>query len=288
MPQILIEIISIMTLALAFAAFSPARAQPLTPDSPASQPSPQIDSQADQDNRAVERELDRNERRIQLNAVAFGDIIDFMRDTTNLNIYVDWKTLALAGVSPTQTLITISRNNIPLRQVFSELLAATGSDALEFQVAHGVVLISTKLDFEDRKKQIGPYLTSLSDVERAAPFLNKRIPKVQLNSVALSDAIDFLRDVTGAQIWVRWKPVKAIGIQQNTQVVIQMNGIGLSAILYVLLDQAGGGKLGYTALPAQRPGHDRAHNPITVKTVLITISTVDDLLANPPTTRPGP
>jgi hypothetical protein len=200
---------------------------------------------------------------------------------------VDWKTLGLAGVSPIQTLITINRSNIPLRQVFTELLAATGSDALEFHVTNGIILISTKLDFEDRKKQIGPFLISLSDVEGAAPFLNKRLPKVELNSVSLSDALSFLRDITNSEFSVRWEVLKAAGIQKNTPVVLKVDNTRISAVLFVLLDQAGGRKLGYTAAPAERPGHDRNHKPITVKTVLITISTVDDLLANPPTTQPG-
>jgi hypothetical protein len=208
--------------------------------------------------------------------VKLPDAIEFLRDISHLDFYVDWANLKLAGVSQS-TSVSADLSNVSLSDCIKKTLAATGSDALEYRVAGGVVIISTKLDFEDRKKHAGPYLAGLSDPVSAKPVLDKRMATVQLPGVPLTDAISFLRDISGATIEVKWGPLIAAGIQTSTPVSLQLSNARVETILNLLLDQLGEGKFGFTATPVTIKRFDRKRGNVTVKTALITISTIDDL-----------
>jgi hypothetical protein len=236
----------------------------------------------------AEAQLNRRLPSVQLPSVPFPDAIDFLRDITGANIYVDWKTVQLAGVDQ-QTHITVMEQNIVFKNALNEIFKSAGVNSLQAHVIGGVIVISTKLGFADRKNQMGPYLRELSKDAEVAPVLDKVLPRVQLPRVALSDAILFLTDITGADILVKWKKLQEEGIQQNTQVSLTVRDIRFSTVLDFLLDQAGNGKLGYVAEPIEVKYRDKLQNEKTRKTAMITISTIDDLLdsAKSPTTQPN-
>jgi len=92
-------------------------------------------------------------------------------------------------------------------------------------------------------------------------LLDHRLPTVQLPQVPLADAIDFLRDITSANILVNWKALEADGIdKQSTQVTVTLHDVKFSKVLDIILQEAGGGKLAYT-----------------IDEGVITISTADEL-----------
>jgi len=102
--------------------------------------------------------------------------------------------------------------------------------------------------------------------ERAAIVqLDRQLPALQFDAVGFSDVIDFLRDVSGANIFVNWKSLEAAGIDRNTPVSASLRNIKFAKALNVILDSVGGGqtKLGYT-----------------IDEGVITISTADDLSKN--------
>jgi len=161
---------------------------------------------------------------------------------------------------------------------------------LEIQVMHGTIVVSTKLNFADRKAQKDPYLTELSDAAQAAEALDRNLPSVQLPSVPFAEAIDFIRDITGNKILVRWDKLKAAGIDRNHPVTVMLHDARVSDVLYFILDQAGEGKLGYVTEPTDGMGWDRKlKRMVPQKVELITICTIDDLVASrtAATTRPG-
>jgi hypothetical protein len=65
--------------------------------------------------------------------------------------------------------------------------------------------------------------------------LSRSLPALQFDLVGLSDAIDFMRDVSGSDIRVHWHALKAIRIHQNTPVSTTLRnvpfGVGLARIL---------------------------------------------------------
>lgn len=77
--------------------------------------------------------------------------------------------------------------------------------------------------------------------------LDRNLPEVRFDAVGFGDVIDFLRDVSGSNIFVDWKALEAAGIDRNSPVSVSLHGIKFSKALSVILDSvAGRGKVGYT------------------------------------------
>jgi hypothetical protein len=77
-------------------------------------------------------------------------------------------------------------------------------------------------------------------------MLNTNLPEVRFSGVALTDAVDFLRDVSGANLVVNWKALEEAGITKDTQLNIRLRGVTLKKALNMVLAEAGGGdKLTY-------------------------------------------
>jgi hypothetical protein len=256
---------------------------------PTSQPAAEAIPPDSSEDQKMEDLLNRHLASVQLPGVALSDSIDFIRDITGANVYVDWKAIALGGVTQ-NTRVKLRATNISVRQAFEKLLKATGSNALEIRVMHGAIVVSTRLNFADRKAQKGPYLAELSDSSKDAAVLERHIASVQLPQVSLSDGIDFMRDITGVPIEVKWKPLAAAGINMNTQITLTIHDAQVSSVLYFILDQAGDGKLAYVTEPTEIMAYDKTlKKSVPMQTELITISTIDDLEAGKakPATQPN-
>lgn len=78
--------------------------------------------------------------------------------------------------------------------------------------------------------------------------LDRQLPELQFDGVGFADVIDFLRDVSGVNIFVNWKALEAVKIDKNTPVSAKLRNVKFSKALNVILDSVGGGatKLGYT------------------------------------------
>ena len=71
--------------------------------------------------------------------------------------------------------------------------------------------------------------------------LDQVIPDVKFTNVALKDALEFLRDVTGANIHVNWKAIEAAGVSQDTNVNMRLRDVQFRKALGLLLNEAGSG-----------------------------------------------
>lgn len=101
--------------------------------------------------------------------------------------------------------------------------------------------------------------------EEVQKQLDRILPEVSFNAVGFSDVIDFMRDVSGANIFVNWKSLETANIERDAPITARLRSIRFSKALSIILDAAGGGhgKLGFT-----------------IDEGVITISTVDDLSKN--------
>ena len=52
-----------------------------------------------EEDQTVRNQLDRRLPEINFNGNAFGDVVDFLRDVTGANIFVNWRALETAGIS---------------------------------------------------------------------------------------------------------------------------------------------------------------------------------------------
>jgi hypothetical protein len=79
-------------------------------------------------------------------------------------------------------------------------------------------------------------------------LLEKSLPEVNVAGTAFSDVIDFLRDITVANIFVNWNALEAAGIDRNAPVTLRLRNVAFGKVLDVLLDAVSGDtKLAYTA-----------------------------------------
>jgi len=85
---------------------------------------------------------------------------------------------------------------------------------------------------------LGPSAFGASQVRQQ---LAQRLPELKFQGVTFSDAIDFLRDVTGANITVNWKALEGAGVSRDTMVNLHLSGISLRKALDLVLNEAAGG-----------------------------------------------
>jgi general secretion pathway protein D len=95
--------------------------------------------------------------------------------------------------------------------------------------------------------------------------LDRKLPELRFDAIGFADVVDFLRDITGANIFVNWRALEAAGIDRNAPVTARLRDVKFSKALSTILSDVGGGtvKLGYT-----------------IDEGVITISTEEDLSKN--------
>jgi len=75
--------------------------------------------------------------------------------------------------------------------------------------------------------------------ETARESLAKRVPAAKLSDTSLSDALDFVRDVSGVNINVDWKTLEAAGITRDTPIALDVHDVSAGRLLKMVLSIAG-------------------------------------------------
>jgi hypothetical protein len=104
---------------------------------------------------------------------------------------------------------------------------------------------------QDRDKEKAT--TNASDSENSPEYramraqLDRNLPECNFDGVGVADVIDFLRDVSGANIFVNWKALADAGVDKNAVVTLRIRNIRLGDALDLVLTSAAGKrhKLGY-------------------------------------------
>jgi len=87
---------------------------------------------------------------IAFEEIPLAEVVEFLRDTYHVNIFVNWKAVESSGVTR-NTPISLRARGISLRKALELILtAAGGNPPLAFGVSDGVITISTKQDLESR------------------------------------------------------------------------------------------------------------------------------------------
>jgi Flp pilus assembly secretin CpaC len=98
--------------------------------------------------------------------------------------------------------------------------------------------------------------------------LDRPLPELNFDAVAFGDVVDFLRDVSGANIFVNWKALETAGVDRTAPVTARLRNIRFSKALTIILDSVSGGTvpLGYTiddGVITISTGEDLDRNTIT-------------------------
>ena len=82
---------------------------------------------------------------------------------------------------------------------------------------------------------------SASGANPTRTSLARRLPEMKFTGVALGDAIDFIRDVSGQNINVNWKALAEASVTPDTQINVRLRDVSLRKVLSTILTEAGGG-----------------------------------------------
>ncbi len=77
----------------------------------------------------------------------------------------------------------------------------------------------------------------------ARASLAKRLPEAKLINVPLTEAIDFMRDISGSNIVVDWKAIESVNITRDAMINLDLHQVRLEKLLDLVLQQAGPGNL---------------------------------------------
>src|SRR5689334_2468229 len=67
--------------------------------------------------------------------------------------------------------------------------------------------------------------------------LQRRLPEVHLHGVALADAVDFLRDVSGANFFVDWAALKGANVTKDHPITLDAQNVMVAQCLEQVLHQ---------------------------------------------------
>jgi general secretion pathway protein D len=106
-------------------------------------------------NRAVRARLEENLKEISAEQQGFEKVINFLRDNTNTNIFVNWTALQAAGIDR-NTPVSVNLKEVPFRKALLTILSEVGGGAanLGYTIDDGVITISTRDDLNSAKYQV--------------------------------------------------------------------------------------------------------------------------------------
>jgi hypothetical protein len=88
-----------------------------------------------------------------------------------------------------------------------------------------------------------PASVAADENQAAHATLDRILPELRFDAIGMSDVVDFLRDITGANIYVNWRALEAAGIDRNSPVTMRLRDIRFSQALGQLCrDVSGDGK----------------------------------------------
>ena len=173
--------------------------------------------------RAIDARLDRILPDVKFDGVGFADALDFLRDISGINLFVDWKHLEQAKVDRNAPM-NVSVKNQKFIDVLQTLLdLAGGKGKILYQVQGEVVIISTK-EGEAILADALKADAALWD-EKTKTRLARLVPEIKFDAVSLTDCVDFLHDVSGAKIDVDWDGFQKEGMKRDAPVTMKLRNI---------------------------------------------------------------
>lgn len=71
--------------------------------------------------------------------------------------------------------------------------------------------------------------------------LNSVLPDLRFDNITVADAIEFLQDVSGANIHVNWRALEAIGVGRDATINVRLRKVTLRKVLTLVLREASSG-----------------------------------------------
>src|SRR5258706_10719099 len=111
-----------------------------------------------------------------------------------------------------------------------------------------VIVLASVVLGQDRPKVISEREQERIKSDKAAKAaLQHRIASLDFTDTSLKDAIEFLRDVSGANIHVNWRAIDRAGIDPRTKLNMHLRDVSMEKALNLVLNDSGNseGELGW-------------------------------------------
>jgi hypothetical protein len=94
--------------------------------------------------------VNRRVGKVDFQRVALSDVFDFLRDSTGVNLYVNWPALEAAGVDPSAP-VSLKLSGVKVSVMLNLTLKQVGNDQLDWYIADNVLYVTTK-ELADRQQ----------------------------------------------------------------------------------------------------------------------------------------
>lgn len=90
--------------------------------------------------------LDKRIPEIRFDGIAFGDVVDFLRDVTGANLVVEWRTLEQSGIDRSTPVFVTRLTNVRFERALQTVLreVSGGGTPLDYNIEEGIITISTR------------------------------------------------------------------------------------------------------------------------------------------------
>jgi len=91
------------------------------------------------------------------------------------------------------------------------------------------------------RKSITPAITPAVAWRKAAFAiqLNRTVPEINFTGQEFADVFDFLRDISGSNIFVDWGAIEAAGVRKDTPIRVRIKGASFFQSINLILSHAG-------------------------------------------------
>ncbi len=263
-----VAVVVVVSLLAAWADGLPAASAAPAAAGPATQP-----SAAD---RAVAAQLARKLPEVKFVDVGFADVIDFFRDVSGANLFVDWRRLEEAKIDRNKP-VNLAMRDVKFGDALTRILDLVGgvNQPLAYVSSEGVLVISTPAGLDafaaaGRAAAVG--VAGADPKSRAV--LDRKLPEVKFDGVGLADVLDFMKDVGGIPVDADWKQLAAAGVDRDAPVTTRAYNVTFEQNLRLILWSVGAdrpltyavrnGRIAVTAGPKAEPpkgGPPKADSP---------------------------
>ena len=198
----------------------------------------------------LRKKLARNIERLSFADIDLKDVIMFLREYSDANIYVNWRVLKATGIKE-DTKISVDVRNISVKRAMELVLrdvsgagAGPRSEAT-YTIEGDVILISTRSDLGDERSVIGKEVPgwAIAEAKENANLrkkLARRIPRLSFQDICLDDVLQFLREYSDANLHTAWRVVNAAGIGPHTKISLDLRDLTVKRAIELVLRGASG------------------------------------------------
>jgi hypothetical protein len=173
---------------------------------------------------------------MNFNRIGLKDVIDFIREVTGFNIFVDYRSLQAVGV-PEESSITAQIQNEKLSVVLTKIIEDVAHDDGDYGVSDGIIVISSTDGLESLWDADAKWAKATAGV---AEKLDRNFPELKCSKNTFSDVVDLLREISGANIYVDWAALEKAKISKDAPISLSLRNVSFLKALRLIMWEAGG------------------------------------------------